>query len=185
MGEALDDLVMQISTELLGVGPEQLSTEIGSVLARVGELLCADRAYVLKAGVEERSPGELFEEWWLAAPRPTTPIPALPKEARRFWSRHLRSGDIVAATDVDDLVGESPEAAAALRADGVRSILFVPLRAKDQPIGFVGVEAWEQPADWGDTTVSRVRTVGELIVVAVERCHADLALRERNEALER
>jgi signal transduction histidine kinase len=193
VGESIDDLVMQISTELLGVGPEQLSDEIRSVLARVGSLVGVDRAYVLKAAVEERSPGELFEEWWFAdQARPTTSIPALPWEAQRFWSRHLRSGETVAISTPAEVEPECPEAAAALVADGVQSILFVPLRAKDQPIGFIGIESWDQPTDWPEHTVARVRTVGELIVAAVERCHNDLeraaiaaALQERNEALER
>ena len=140
MTGTLDDYVMTLSTELLGIGPDDLSPTIGDALARLCAVLEVDRGYVLKT-TSERSAGELFTEWWASGVDQTnTPIADLPMEAQRFWWRSVRSGEVVNVAELDDLEERCPEAAAALRRDGVRSILFVPLLAKDLPVGFVGFE---------------------------------------------
>lgn len=64
MADDLEDLVMELSTTLLGVRGDDLSETISSSLGRLGEVLGADRSYVLKTSVEGRSAGEAFEEWW-------------------------------------------------------------------------------------------------------------------------
>ncbi|MGQ0831244.1 MAG: sensor histidine kinase [Microthrixaceae bacterium] len=189
----LEDLVMAVSTELLGVDPPDVSVTIHSALKRLGEAVEADRAYVLKTAVEGRSAGDAFEEWWApGVEQRNTPIPELPLEAQRFWFHSLRSGEVIHAEDIEELVPRCPEAFEALRNDGVRSILFVPLVAKDQTVGFIGFEARRRSRAWEPATISRIRTMGELIVSSVERCHADVeraatarALAARNAELER
>jgi signal transduction histidine kinase len=191
--EALDDLVMAVSTELLGRGPNEVGSTIRSALGRLAGVVGADRAYVLKLSVEGRSIGDAFEEWWADGVEPlATAITDLHVDAQRFWFRSLRSGDVVRIDDVEELDGHAPEAAAALRGDGVRSILFVPLLAQATPVGFIGFEGRRRSISWSDDTVSRMRIVGELIVAAVERCEGDLerariatALAARNDELER
>jgi signal transduction histidine kinase len=190
---SLEDLVMAMSTELLGVDAADLAATIRGTLERLAYAVDADRAYVLKTNVEGRSAGEAFEEWWAPGiERRNTPIPALPLEAQRFWMRTLRSGEVVHAEDVEALEDRCFEAAEALRSDGVRSILFLPLMAKEQTVGFIGFERRRESSGWDPTTVSRLRTVGELIVGSVERCHADVEraaftrdLADRNAELER
>jgi len=190
---SLEDLVMSMSTELLGVDAADLAATIHVALERLARAVDADRAYVLKTNVEGRSAGEAFEEWWAPGiEQRNTPIPALPMEAQRFWFRTLRSGEVVHAEDVEALEALCPEAAEALRNDGVRSILFHPLMAKEQTVGFIGFERRRESRGWDPTTVSRLRTVGELIVGSVERCHADVEraaftrdLADRNAELER
>jgi len=190
---SLDDLVMAMSTELLGVDAADLSSTIHGALERISHVVDADRAYVLKTDVAGRSAGDAFEEWWRPdVERRNTPIPELPKEAQRFWFSALRSGEVIHVEDIEDLEPRCPEAAGALRSDGVRSILFVPLLARDQTVGFIGFEARQRSARWEPATVSRIRTVGELIVSSVERCFADVertatarSLAARNAELER
>lgn len=191
--DALDDLVMAVSTELLGRGPDELGPTIRSALGRLAGVVGADRGYVLKLSIEGRSVGDAFEEWWAdGVAQQATAIADLDVEAQRFWFRSLRSGDVIRVDDVEELDSLAPEAAAALRGDGVRSILFVPLVAQDTTVGFIGFEGRRRSIVWDDVTVSRMRIVGELFVAAVERCKGDLdrvamasALAARNDELER
>lgn len=193
MTARLDDLVMAMSTELLGVDAEKLDGALHHQLGELAGAIDADRGYVLKTEVAERSGGGLFQEWWAdGVAQVNTPIADLPHEAQRFWFRCLRAGEAVATEEVESLRGRCPEAADALEADGVRSILFVPLMAGDQAVGFLGFEWRRATARLVPELTSRVRTVGELIVTAVERCHAELELAatgrrlaERNAELER
>ena len=189
----LEDFVMTLSTELLGVRSEDLADTISTELGRLcGTVLEVDRGYVLKTRTD-RSAGELFSEWWSpGVDQRNTPIPSLPIEAQRFWFRSLRNGEAIVADDIEELDERCPDAAGALRGDGVRSILFVPLLAKEASVGFIGFEARRQNTTWDPSTISRMRTVGEMLVSAVERCEADVErtasarmLAERNAELER
>lgn len=191
--EALDELVMALSTRLLGCAADDLGSTIQRALGDLAEIVGADRAYVLKLDVAGRSVGDAFEEWWRdGIEQRTTAIPELPHEAQRFWFRNIWTGQVVRADDVEELVEQAPAAAEALRADGVASILFVPLMAKEAPVGFIGFEGRRSPIGWAGSTISRIRIVGELVVTAVERCQGDLEraaiasdLADRNQELER
>jgi signal transduction histidine kinase len=191
--EALDDLVMALSTRLLGCSADDLGSTIQRALGDLAAIVGADRAYVLKLSVEGRSVGDVFEEWWADdVEHRTTAINDLPHDAQRFWFRNVWSGQVVQFDDVEELAEQVPAAADALRADGVRSILFVPLMAQEAPVGFVGFEARRRRAAWAPSTAARIRIVGELVVTAVERCQGDVEraaiasdLADRNQELER
>jgi PAS domain S-box-containing protein len=189
----LEDLVTSMSTRFLGAHEDELPTVAEQALGEVCAYFGLDRAYVLKTG-ESVAVIELFVEWWAdGVPRLNTPIPELPIDAQRFWVRALRAGHPVHVPDVTrDLPDGSDLAMAALHGDGVQSILFVPLRARDAQVGFMGFEGRRNKCTWSEESIALMRTVGELFVSAVERCRAEAALAEaaleleqRNEELER
>jgi PAS domain S-box-containing protein len=189
----VEDLVTGMSTRFLGAHEDELPSVVEEALGDLCAYFGLDRAYVLKT--DETGPGiELFVEWWAeGVPRLNTPIPELPIDAQRFWVRSVRAAQAVHVPDVTrdvPLGGES--AMAALSADGVQSILFLPLRARDAQVGFMGFEGRRQPCTWSDESVALMRTVGELFVGAVDRGRAEGALaaaaaelEQRNAELER
>ncbi|MEY2449471.1 MAG: hypothetical protein QOH79_2947 [Acidimicrobiaceae bacterium] len=189
----VEDLVTRMSTQFLGAHEDELPSVVEAALGELCAYFGLDRAYVLKT--DETGPGiELFVEWWAdGVSRLNTPIPLLPVDAQRFWVRSLRAGQPVHVPDVTrDLPPGAEAAMAALRSDGVQSILFVPLRARDTQVGFMGFEGRRQPCTWSDESVALMRTVGELFVGAVDRSRAEsalaataLELEQRNAELER
>jgi signal transduction histidine kinase len=190
----LDATVMGLSTRLLGVGSEDLGATVREALADLCRVFALDRSYVLKLLAGTQTP-ELFEEWWADAPGPATAISDLPREAQRFWRDVLRAGTVVHLPDIEADPPDGDDGAAAASAmlgDGVRSILFVPLLAKDAAVGFIGFESRRALFEWTDHEIDLVRTVGEMLVSAVERCAAEAALKQtaldlasRNADLER
>jgi signal transduction histidine kinase len=126
-------------------------------------------------------------------PHVSTPIAELPIDAQRFWVRALRSGQPVHLPDVNEDAPPGGEGAVgALRRDGVQSILFVPLHARETQVGFMGFEARRAKCTWSEDSIALMRTVGELFVGAVERSRAEAALaataaelEQRNAELER
>src|SRR3954453_16178232 len=158
----LDATVMGLSTRLLGVGNDDLGPTVRESLADLCRLFSLDRTYVVKASMSTQTQ-ELFEEWWADEIHGTsTPIPSLPREAQRFWRDALRSGDVIHAPDLEAEPPEGEDGAAAARAliaDGVRSILFVPLVAKEETVGFIGFEARRERFEWTPPAIDPRRTV--------------------------
>jgi PAS domain S-box-containing protein len=189
----VEDLVTQMSTTFLGAHEDELPVVVEDALRQLCGYFNLDRAYVLKS--DEGATGiELFVEWWADdVAQLNTPIPSLPVDAQRFWVRALRSGQPVHVPDVTSAIPDGGESAmAALRGDGVQSILFVPLRARETQVGFMGFEGRRARCTWSEESVALMRTVGELFVSAVDRCRAEAGLAaaaeevaQRNAELER
>jgi PAS domain S-box-containing protein len=187
----LEGLVTAMSTEFLGVHEEELPEVVERSLGDLARYFGLDRAYVLKTAADGFGI-ELFVEWWAdGVSRDTKPIPELPKDAQRFWVRSLRNGLSVHVPDVHEpprILDEvtTNAAMAELIDQGVQSILFLPLVAREQRIaGFMGLEARRQRCWWSDESIGLMRTVGELVVGAVERCAAEGALARTAAELER
>lgn len=190
----LEDLVTDMSTRFLGAHEQELEGEVTFALQQLCNYFGLDHAYVVKTATELQQI-QLFVEWWAEdVPRTNTPITELPVDAQRFWVRTLRGGQPVHVPDVHIDVPEGSEVAmSALAGDGVQSILFVPLRAREQnTVGFMGFEARRNACSWSDESIALMRTVGELFVGAVDRCRAETVLaltaaelELRNEELER
>ncbi|HEY2815057.1 MAG TPA: ATP-binding protein [Acidimicrobiales bacterium] len=177
-------MVTALSTKLLGVHIDDLPAVVEEGLGQLCGYFNVDRAYALK--VDQSFTFELNVEWW--APgivQQTTPVAELPIEAQRFWVRTLRSGKVVHIPDVDDAHDAAVGAGEALRHDGVRSILFLPLISRGTTAGFLGLEARRGTRAWSDESIALMRTVGELFVSAVERSRAEQALAEAARELER
>jgi transcriptional regulator with GAF, ATPase, and Fis domain len=189
----IEDLVTGMSTRFLGAHEDELPSVVEGSLRELCVYFGLDRAYLLKT--DEAATGiELFVEWWAEGVlRLSTPIPELPVDAQRFWVRALRAGQPVHVPDVTrDVPAGAESALAALYRDGVQSILFLPLRARDTQVGFMGFEGRRQKCTWSDESIALMRTVGELFVGSVERSRAEGALgraaaelEQRNAELER
>lgn len=189
----LEDLVTSMSTRFFGVPEHELQEIVEESLGDLCAYFGLDRAYVLKTGDGGPATIDFFVEWWAnGVEQQSTPISTLPIDAQRFWLRTLRSGQPVHVPDVNDPPPGGEEAIATLARDGVKSILFVPLQAREQTIGFMGFEARRSYCSWTDETIGLIRTVGELYVSAVDRSRVERALamtaselERRNEELER
>ena len=183
----LEDLVTGMSTRFFGVPEDDLQQIVEASLGELCAYFNLDRAYVLKTGEGGAATIDFFVEWWAdGVEQRSTPIPELEIDAQRFWVRTLRSGQPVHVPDVRADVPPGSEAAmATLARDGANSILFVPLRARDQTIGFMGFEARRSYCTWSDETIALMRTVGELYVSAVDRGRAERAVETAAAELER
>ncbi len=180
--------VSKLSSELIAVGPDRLSAVVSTALGELAQLSGADRAYVLKLD-ETRAAIDLYAEWWAdGVERLVTPLNDLPRAARRFWLRKLVANEVVHLPSVESIGGEDPDAAAArdaLLADGVWSIVFLPLRLRAETLGFAGFETRRGRHEWRPDVIALLRTVAELVVGASERCKAEEALSRSNQELER
>jgi PAS domain S-box-containing protein len=188
---ALEELVASLATRLIGTDPEDVVSAIRHGVEELARAMGADRGHFLRgsrrdldaaAYVEWRDPDTTSE-----AHRPTDD-----PEVQAWWRRQMRAGRLLLLDEVEQLQDEAPDVVAALRADGVRSLVHVPLPSLRGRWGFLTMSAVREPVVFGSHASSLLRLAGECFMTALAQRDDALALEDaraelqrRNEALER
>ena len=179
---SLEELVASIAARLIGAEPAQVPAEIEVAIRELAEVLGADRAHFMRGS---RHFDEITYIEWLrpdSAPRAHTPAPD--PEVQAWWREVLRSGRLLHLTDIEDLADEAPLVVDALRADGVRSVLLLPLPPHRGFWGFVALVAIRQAVHFSDAATSLLRLTGESFMTALAQGDDAAALRDAQRELE-
>jgi PAS domain S-box-containing protein len=152
---------------------------IEELLGGLGAAADVSRAYVFehheRDGLRTHS---LRHEWCAPGIEPSTETTVL-GDIPYFdaWDERLPAGEVVNA-NVRDL---SPAGRAVLEPQGVRSILVVPVFTGQTWWGFLGVDECRAEREWSATEIGALRAAAGIVGAALERAHAEQALRESEE----
>ena len=168
-----ETLLAELSAVFATLGTNQMDPAIADGLRRIVVALDLDRAALFALRASDRV--EVVHAWTRdgIAPRPvTTAIAQYPWIAAR-----LRRGEIVSIAAAADLPDEASIDQSCLAELGVRSLLAVPFTVGGVrwAVGFSTVRAERA---WPDVLAQRLRLVTEVFANALERRHAEQAMRE-------
>jgi PAS domain S-box-containing protein len=186
----LEELVAAIASRLIGAEREQVTGEIERGMGDLAVALGADRGHFLRG--RQRPDHTTYVEWrnpdTIQREHSPTPDP----DVQRWWRDALRAQRLLRFDDVEELAGEAPHVVAALRDDGVRSLLHVPLPLHREHWGFLTMVGVRSAVSFSEEATALLRLAGECFMTALaERddaralLDAGRELERRNEALER
>ncbi|MGD9792442.1 MAG: EAL domain-containing protein [Acidimicrobiia bacterium] len=172
----VDDLVRRISLGFIDLAADQIGRALDLALADVGRLTQADRAYAIRFDHTTRI-AHLSLEW--CAPGIATLAEfrrAIPFDQLASVLDPIFRMDTVIVRSTSDLEGEAPEDAAAMRAEGVRSMVVVPISGDSQIELAVGIEAVAGERHFGADDVALLSGVGAVVNQVLRRRDHDAAL---------
>jgi PAS domain S-box-containing protein len=170
------------SRELLEQGACEVDVGIERGLEAAAAFVGADRAYLVAGSGGAQ--GVAVYDWHAPGvpPRPHPTGPAGP-EAQRWVVQRLARGEPVRLARVEEV----PEGAAALReqliADGVRSLLCLPIRAEGRLDAVLGFHWLEHHSRLGEGDLSVLQLMAEIFGGALRRKRAELRLRDSQQQL--
>ncbi len=177
-------LVTDISTQFIRLAPEEIDAHIDRALATIGRFVGADRSYVFRFSPDGRRMTNTHE-WCAEGIRPAVHrIRDVSVEAFPWIVGRLRNREVVQVSHAEQL---PPVAAAERRefaAQGIRSLVNVPILLGEAVFGFLGFDAVRAPKSWPDETVALLRIVGEIFANALARKRAEEDLRRAMAELE-
>lgn len=186
----LEEIVAAIATRLIGAEPQHIVREIERGLEELAVAMGADRGHFLR-GTERAAPNT-YLEWRNPTTSPRRHVPNPDMEVQRWWVEVLASARILRLDEVEELSVEAPHVVEALREDGVRSMLHVPLPHHRGHWGFITVSAVRGAVSFDDEAIALVRLAGDCFMTALaatdgaEALHAArLELERQNEVLAR
>ena len=160
-GSRLRDLLMEISGSFIGVAPEDLDACVDRALARLGEFVCADRAYVFdyvwREGICSNT-----HEWCSEGVTPEIEnLRALPLSCVPGWPEAHRAGQDVYIPDV--LALPPGPVREILVPQGIKSLVTVPIGLGDGCLGFVGFDFVRHHREYSETDRRLLRVFSQML----------------------
>ena len=167
-----EKLIAEISRLFLNSSPEELDMSIHQALQAIGEFDSVDRSYFYLVS-SDLSTVEVGYEW--CAPGVKTELRAtLAAPIANFsWStEQILTHEVLHVPRVADLPPEASIEKAEFAAQGLRSVLLVPLLA-DPFFGFLGFDVVRTEKTWSEESITLLKIVREIFAQAFQRRRAE------------
>lgn len=178
---ALEKMVANISKRLVNVSSDELDASLDLILAQLGQFFDVDRCYIFqydRAGIEfscshewcaEHIESKMAERQGLAR----TDFPWIHTQIMVQLPVSIAN---VAELD-ESVAGERD----VLLAQGVQSLLAIPMIESGKLVGVLGIDSVRQPADWPQDKITLLEVVAEIIGNALVRRLFEQALNRINQ----
>jgi PAS domain S-box-containing protein len=179
-----EEHITSLSTKFINLDVQQIDDAIFDALKVIGVFTGSERATVLMLS-ENRTQLKRKFEWCAQGIQPQAlrfPVIQLPNHP--WLSDLVTNADTVIVTQIEEL----PEAAQAekqlFRAQGIQSLIYVPLAFGGASAGIIGIESVTGEITWPDDTTMLLTIVGEVFLNAFARQRADEELQKAKILLE-
>ena len=170
--------IITASAEFLECGAADLDRVLLGTLESVGRFLRVDRSYVFLAGKDGTSFTNSHE--WCARGIQGSPEPqdTLQTAGYPWLHERLRRHEHVYIPDVSSLPDEARAERKLLLGRFCRSTVLIPMLHGERVIGFLGFDSVRFPKQWVEEDIALLVLLGQILVSAIERTEAEVALRE-------
>ncbi|MDQ2708219.1 MAG: histidine kinase [Actinomycetota bacterium] len=160
-------------------------THIGEVMARLGQAAAVSRVYIFEnfedaAGTQRCSQSH---EWVATGIEAQIDNPELQAFTYAEIDFTEPAGAMAAGAVVASRVAEMGPARAVLEAQGIVSIVLVPIFVQDRWWGFMGFDECVRERNWPTAEIDALRAATSTLSAAIHRQYADDLLREQQELL--
>lgn len=169
----LEKLLARISTHFISLGPRQIDRRITTALESIGRFMGADRSYVFLLSDDGTTMSNTHE--WRAAgiTSEMAKLQHLPVETFPWWMEQMKRFEPISIPCVADLPAEARAERDILQAQGIQSLIVVPMTKGDALVGFIGFDSVQAPRTWPEEDSTLLRVLGEMFVNALEHQRAE------------
>jgi PAS domain S-box-containing protein len=165
-----ETLVISFLNELVRTPAPELDDAITRVLARLGDVCHADRAYVF--AFRQDKVMDNTHEWVAPGVTPMRDqLQNLPIDIIASWRDKLAADGVVHIPAVAALPDDAPEKAT-LEMQDIRSVLVVPILVDGKLVGMAGLDRTRAEAAFCAETIAMLRAVADVIQSALMRKEA-------------
>ncbi|MFC2000404.1 ATP-binding protein [Chloroflexota bacterium] len=171
--------ISRISSRFIGVS--DMDEAINASLADMGGLSGADRTYLFLLH-DDGLTVDNTHEWCAEGVIPQIEnLQNLPADAIPWWMARLGSGDVIHIRDVSRMSEEAQAEKEILEAQGIKSLLVLPVSAGGNLAGFMGFDDVEETGEWSEDDLLFLRLCAESVGNALGRKQAEEELQQAYE----
>ena len=174
----LEKVIAEVSTELMGLSPENLDKGITDALSKIGKVSATDRCYVVIFS-EDYTRITNTHEW--CAPGISSQKDKLQNVLIKNWpwfGRKIKAKETIYIKDIDKLPEAAKKEKAKWKSQKIKTLMAVPMIFSGDLTGFVGFDTVKEHRNWLKDDIRFLHLVGEIIVNTFNRIEADRLLLE-------
>ncbi|HQU71761.1 MAG: response regulator [Calditrichaeota bacterium] len=166
-----EQLTSRLAADFLNCEFGALPPVIHKTLETIGNFLKLDRGYVFLFSADPHSENLRLSQSWAAKEGDELPEDSweLPGRKIKRLSEKIATGGIIANPPLKSRTHINGEVPGWWPFEPARASILVPLRAKEQPIGFWGFDDLNEFREWDEDTCAMLRFVGDILASAVDR----------------
>ncbi|MBU0712369.1 PAS domain S-box protein [bacterium] len=165
--ENLQQLILHISTDFINLSPRKVDAAINHALEIIGKFTGSDRTYVLQLN---RSNNTLSNSHEWCADNIVPQIANLQHvrlHDRPWFNEYLLSKEPVLINDVRELPERASTEKAELLAQGIQSLVAVPMIYSNSQIGLVGFDSVRRKRQWTNDEVELLQVIADIFTNAL------------------
>lgn len=176
-------LITQLSASFINISIEETGAQIDRTLQAIGEFAGVDRCYLFER-TEDGLSLVTTHHWHAAGVEPQiAALPALPVSDCPWWIENLNQSEIIHVPSVADLPPEAAAEKTLLEAQGILSLIGVPLVYGGSLLGFVGFDLLRTTKTWPEECITILRLVGDILANAIAHQRFQRELQDREQSL--
>lgn len=169
-----ESLITEISTHFINLPPHEVDYGIHHSLKTLGEYAAVDRSHIFLFCADGTRRLDNTHEWCRAGiGAPNERRKALPVGELRGLIDNLERHGHLHVPRVNALPPQAAAEKAHFQAQGIQSLIWVPLQCTGKMIGFLGFDAVRAEKHWSSDDIALLRIVGEIFANALERKRAE------------
>jgi two-component sensor histidine kinase len=169
----METLVAQISTRFINVHVSHLDREIDRAIGEIGTYTEVDRSYVFRFEDGGRTMSNT-DEWCASGIEAHIDrLKGFPVDAFGYSMARMRRGEVFYVADVSRLPAEAAAEKAEFEAEGIKTLINVPIMRRGEMTGFLGFDAVHTRKVWSDDDIRLLKLVGEIFANALDRTSAE------------
>jgi PAS domain S-box-containing protein len=178
--ESFEKELLEVSTQFVTRQAEQMGQAFNTSLERLGSLCHVDRAFVFQFSAD-RSVMNNTHEWCAKGIHPEIDnLQGVPCAEFPMWIAALQRGEAIYIKSLDGMPPEWHKERRILEAQGIQSLVVLPMTIANQLLGFVGFDSVRTPREWKEDEIYLLRILGNLFANALTRKEAEENLLETN-----
>ncbi len=177
----LEHLLTTLSTQFIHLKYDEIERGMKSTVCALGEFAQVDHCFLYlnqKTNGSEKTDLQIFYEWKKDKGNQNHHISLT---NGHWFLNQLRLEKSVVINHPNDFPKEAKNDKELIKSAGIKSLIAVPLISKEDIIGFIGFDTRQKKITWSEETISLLKIVGDLLVLAFERKNTEELLRQSEE----
>lgn len=178
-------IITEISSDFVKASSKSFDSDINKLLARIGNHLLADRAYLILFS-DDLDTMSYTHEWCNegAVPR-MKKTHNLSTDSFPWWKSQIISNNFVHVPDVEELPEEAAAEKKEFRSQKIKSLICLRIKSTDKVWGVLGFDSEKKQHIWKDTDINSLAITANLIANLLLRLHDTQILLEARKAVEK
>jgi len=171
-----ESLLADLTARFVSLPPAKVHEEIAVALRRLCDFLEIDRSTIWEFDAEDEAAAQLRYAYQVSE-GPPLPEVANATDLFPWFNKQARRGEAVVLERLDELPEEASVDRENLQVFRAKSVVVLPLQVGGEAVGIVSFAMIHREKAWAEPIVTRLKLLAQVFAHAIDRRHADLALR--------